>query len=192
MKRIFDITVSTLLLLLLSPIFILISLIIMTTTNGPVFFIQRRIGKDNKEFSIFKFRTMKVNTPNVATDLLDNPEEYITTIGKFLRSTSLDELPQLINIFKGEMSFVGPRPALYNQYELNEARVREGINKLTPGLTGWAQINGRDTIDLKEKVRLDKEYLEKQNFWFDFEILIKTFVKVLTKEGVKEGREKNS
>ncbi len=188
MKRIFDVGVSFIGLVLLSPIIILISIMIKVTSKGPVFFIQRRVGKDNEEFNILKFRTMRVDTPNVATDLLKNPETYMTPIGKMMRSTSLDELPQLINILKGEMSFVGPRPALYNQYDLNEARARAGVNKLVPGLTGWAQINGRDTISLEDKVRLDKEYLERRSLWFDIKILCKTFVKVAVGEDIQEGK----
>ena len=146
----------------------------------------------NKEFYIYKFRTMRTDTPDVATHLLKNPEAYITPIGKFLRKTSLDELPQLFNILKGDMSLVGPRPALYNQYDLKEMRNKQGINILMPGLTGWAQINGRDEISLEEKVRLDKEYLENRSFCFDIKILFLTFFKVLKKEGVKEGQIKQS
>ena len=165
MKRIFDILVSGIFLIILSPLILIISIIIKLTSKGNVFFKQKRIGRLNKEFYIYKFRTMRTDTPDVATHLLKNPEKYITPIGKFLRKTSLDELPQLFNILKGEMSLVGPRPALYNQYDLKEMRNKEGINILVPGLTGWAQINGRDEISLEEKVRLDKEYLEKQSFW---------------------------
>ena len=187
MKRIFDILVSGVFLIILSPLIIVISIIIKLTSKGSIFFKQKRIGRLNKEFYIYKFRTMRTDTPNVATHLLKNPEKYITSIGKFLRKTSLDELPQLFNILKGEMSLVGPRPALYNQYDLKEMRNKEGINILLPGLTGWAQINGRDEISLEEKVKLDKEYLEKQSFWFDIKILWLTFFKVIKKEGIKEG-----
>ena len=181
MKRIFDILVSGIFLIILSPLILIISIIIKLTSKGNVFFKQKRIGRLNKEFYIYKFRTMRTDTPDVATHLLKNPEKYITPIGKFLRKTSLDELPQLFNILKGEMSLVGPRPALYNQYDLKEMRNKEGINILVPGLTGWAQINGRDEISLEEKVRLDKEYLEKQSFWFDIKILWLTFFKVITR-----------
>ena len=146
MKRIFDILVSGIFLIILSPLILIISIIIKRTSKGTVFFKQKRIGRLNKEFYIYKFRTMRTDTPDVATHLLKNPEKYITPIGKFLRKTSLDELPQLFNILKGEMSLVGPRPALYNQYDLKEMRNKEGINILVPGLTGWAQINGRDEI----------------------------------------------
>ena len=187
MKRIFYILVSGIFLIILSPLILIISIIIKLTSKGNVFFKQKRIGRLNKEFYIYKFRTMRTDTPDVATHLLKNPEKYITPIGKFLRKTSLDELPQLFNILKGEMSLVGPRPALYNQYDLKEMRNKEGINILVPGLTGWAQINGRDEISLEEKVRLDKEYLEKQSFWFDIKILWLTFFKVIKKEGIKEG-----
>lgn len=187
MKRIFDILVSGIFLIILSPLILIISIIIKLTSKGNVFFKQKRIGRLNKEFYIYKFRTMRTDTPDVATHLLKNPEKYITPIGKFLRKTSLDELPQLFNILKGEMSLVGPRPALYNQYDLKEMRNKEGINILVPGLTGWAQINGRDEISLEEKVRLDKEYLEKQSFWFDIKILWLIFFKVIKKEGIKEG-----
>ena len=133
---------------------------------------------------------MRIDTPNVATHLLENPEQYITSIGKLMRKTSLDELPQLFNILKGEMSFVGPRPALYNQYDLIEMRTKAGVSKIIPGLTGWAQINGRDEIPLEEKVRLDKEYLEIRGFWLDIKIIFLTFFKVLKSEGVKEGKAK--
>lgn len=192
MKRIFDVFISGLLLIVLSPLILIISIIIKVTSKGNIFFKQRRIGMLNKEFYIYKFRTMRTDTPDVATHLLKNPEAYITPIGKFLRKTSLDELPQLFNILKGDMSLVGPRPALYNQYDLKEMRNKQGINILMPGLTGWAQINGRDEISLEEKVRLDKEYLENRSFCFDIKILFLTFFKVLKKEGVKEGQIKQS
>lgn len=188
MKRIFDFICSLLSIIILIPIFLMLMIIIKLTSEGPILFKQRRIGKDNKEFKILKFRTMRIDTPNVATHLLENPEQYITSIGKFMRKTSLDELPQLFNILKGEMSFVGPRPALYNQYDLIEMRTKAGVSELIPGLTGWAQINGRDEIPLEEKVRLDKEYLEIRGFWLDIKIIFLTFFKVLKSEGVKEGK----
>lgn len=190
MKRIFDFISSLFAIIILSPIFLILMIIIKLTSEGPIFFKQRRIGKDNKEFKILKFRTMRIDTPNVATHLLENPEQYITSIGKLMRKTSLDELPQLFNILKGEMSFVGPRPALYNQYDLIEMRTKAGVSKIIPGLTGWAQINGRDEIPLEEKVRLDKEYLEIRGFWLDIKIIFLTFFKVLKSEGVKEGKAK--
>lgn len=188
MKRIFDFIMSLLAIICLSPIIIIVSLIIKFTSEGPILFKQRRIGKDNKEFNIYKFRTMRVDTPNVATHLLENPEQYITAIGKFMRKTSLDELPQLFNILKGEMSIVGPRPALYNQLDLRDMRTKVGVHKLVPGLTGWAQINGRDEIPLDLKVSLDKEYLDRKSFWLDIKIIFLTIVKVLKSDGVQEGK----
>lgn len=188
MKRIFDFIMSLLAIICLSPIIIIVSLIIKFTSEGPILFKQRRIGKDNKEFNIYKFRTMRVDTPNVATHLLENPEQYITAIGKFMRKTSLDELPQLFNILKGEMSIVGPRPALYNQLDLRDMRTRVGVHKLVPGLTGWAQVNGRDEIPLDLKVSLDKEYLDRKSFWLDIKIIFLTIVKVLKSDGVQEGK----
>lgn len=188
MKRIFDFIMSLLAIICLSPIIIIVSLIIKFTSEGPILFKQRRIGKDNKEFNIYKFRTMRVDTPNVATHLLENPEQYITAIGKFMRKTSLDELPQLFNILKGEMSIVGPRPALYNQLDLRDMRTKVGVHKLVPGLTGWAQINGRDEIPLDIKVKLDKEYLDKKSFLLDLKIIFLTVIKVLKSDGVQEGK----
>ena len=188
MKTIFDFIMSLLAIICLSPIIIIVSLIIKFTSEGPILFKQRRIGKDNKEFNIYKFRTMRVDTPNVATHLLENPEQYITAIGKFVRKTSLDELPQLFNILKGEMSIVGPRPALYNQLDLRDMRTEVGVHKLVPGLTGWAQINGRDEIQLDIKVGLDKEYLDKKSFWFDIKIIFLTAIKVVKSDGVQEGK----
>ncbi len=188
MKRIFDFIMSLLAIICLSPIVIIVSLIIKFTSEGPILFKQRRIGKDNKEFNIYKFRTMRVDTPNVATHLLENPEQYITAIGKFMRKTSLDELPQLFNILKGEMSIVGPRPALYNQLDLRDMRTKVGVHKLVPGLTGWAQINGRDEIPLDLKVSLDKEYLDRKSLWLDIKIIFLTIVKVLKSDGVQEGK----
>lgn len=191
MKRIFDFIMSLLAIICLSPIIIILSLIIKFTSEGPILFKQRRIGKDNKEFNIYKFRTMRVDTPNVATHLLENPEQYITAIGKFMRKTSLDELPQLFNILKGEMSIVGPRPALYNQLDLRDMRTEVGVHKLVPGLTGWAQINGRDEIPLDLKVALDKEYLDRRNFLIDIKIILLTVIKVLRGDGVQEGKLKS-
>nr|WP_278678987.1 sugar transferase [Clostridium paraputrificum] len=188
MKRTFDFIISLLAIICLSPIIIIVSLIIKFTSDGPILFKQRRIGKDNKEFNIYKFRTMRVDTPNIATHLLENPEQYITVIGKFMRKTSLDELPQLFNILKGEMSIVGPRPALYNQLDLRDMRTEVGVHKLVPGLTGWAQINGRDEIPLDIKVGLDKEYLDKKSFWFDIKIIFLTAIKVVKTDGVQEGK----
>jgi O-antigen biosynthesis protein WbqP len=172
------------LLLILSPIFLFVAIAILIEDGFPVFFTQKRVGINYTFFNIYKFRSMKKNTPNVATHLLTNPEQYLLKIGKFIRKTSLDELPNLINIIKGEMVFVGPRPALYNQDDLMALRVANGVDKLKPGISGWAQINGRDEISIEAKVALDKEYLAKKSFLFDIEILIKTFINVLFSEGV--------
>ena len=190
MKRVFDFSMSLIAIIVFSPIIIIISLLVKLTSKGPVFFKQRRIGKNNEEFNILKFRTMRVDTPNVATHLLKDPSVFITPLGKFLRKTSLDELPQLINILKGEMSIVGPRPALYNQYDLKDMRTEVEVHKLVPGLTGWAQINGRDEIPLEEKVALDKEYMNMQSFWMDIKIIFMTVFKVAKSEGVSEGSSK--
>ena len=172
------------LLILLSPIFLLVSLAIFIEDGFPVFFIQNRVSFNYSFFNIYKFRSMKKNTPNVATHLLTNPDQYLLKIGKFIRKSSLDELPNLINIIKGEMVFVGPRPALYNQDDLMAFRVANRVDKLKPGITGWAQINGRDEISIEAKVALEKEYLAKKSFLFDIEILIKTFTNVLFSRGV--------
>ena len=171
-------------LVILSPIFILVALVILIEDGFPVLFSQKRVGINYTFFNIYKFRSMKKNTPNVATHLLTNPEQYLLKIGKFIRKTSLDELPNLINIIKGDMVFVGPRPALYNQDDLMALRVATGVSKLKPGITGWAQINGRDEISIEAKVAFEKEYLAKKSFLFDIEILIKTFTKVLFSKGV--------
>lgn len=185
MKRIFDSIISFISIFIFLPLFLIIASTIKLTTRGPILFKQRRIGKNNKEFYIYKFRTMKIETPNTATHLLKNSETFITPIGEFLRKTSLDELPQLFNIVKGEMSLVGPRPALYNQYDLIKLRTLLGINKLTPGLTGWAQINGRDDISIDVKVSLDEEYKNRKGFLLDFKIILYTILKVLRCENVK-------
>jgi O-antigen biosynthesis protein WbqP len=173
-----------LLLILLLPILFLISMCIFFEDGFPVFFSQKRIGINYTFFKIYKFRSMKRNTPNVATHLLENPASYMLRIGVVLRKLSLDELPNLINIIKGEMVFVGPRPALYNQDDLMTLRVATGVDKLKPGITGWAQINGRDEISIEAKVALEKEYLERKSIWFDFMIVIKTFTSVLFSKGV--------
>jgi O-antigen biosynthesis protein WbqP len=170
--------------LLLSPIFIIVGLLIFIQDGFPVFFKQKRVGVNYSFFYIYKFRTMKKDTPNVATHLLANPEQYLLKIGALLRKLSLDELPNLINIIKGEMVFVGPRPALYNQDDLMALRVAAGVDKLIPGITGWAQVNGRDELSLEQKVALEKEYLAKKSLFIDFQILIKTFTNVLGSKGV--------
>ena len=172
------------LLILFMPIFLLVFIAILIEDGFPVFFTQKRVGINYTFFNIYKFRSMKKNTPNVATHLLENPDQYLLKIGKFIRKTSLDELPNLINIIKGEMVFVGPRPALYNQDDLMTLRVTTGVDKLKPGITGWAQINGRDDISIEKKVQLEQEYLQKKSFLFDVEILIKTFTNVLISKGV--------
>lgn len=192
MKRLFDFLMSLIAIIVLSPVILITALAVKFTSPGPMLFKQRRIGKDNVEFEIYKFRTMRIDTPNVPTHLLENPEQWITPIGKFLRKTSLDELPQLFNILKGEMSIVGPRPALYNQVDLKEMRTEANVHKLVPGLTGWAQINGRDEIPLSLKVKLDKEYLDRKSFLFDIKIIFMTVLSVVKSEGVQEGKAKNN
>ena len=172
------------LLIILSPIFIIVGLLIFIQDGLPVFFKQKRVGVNYSFFYIYKFRTMKKDTPNVATHLLTNPEQYLLKIGALLRKLSLDELPNLINIIRGEMVFVGPRPALYNQDDLMALRVAAGVDKLIPGITGWAQVNGRDELSLEQKVALEKEYLQKKSLLIDFQILIKTFTNVLFSKGV--------
>ena len=176
--------VALFLLIILSPIFLLVGLLIFLQDGLPVFFKQKRVGVNYTFFYIYKFRTMKKDTPNVATHLLTNPEQYLLKIGALLRKLSLDELPNLINIINGEMVFVGPRPALYNQDDLMALRVAEGVDKLIPGITGWAQVNGRDELSLEQKVALEKEYLAKKSLSVDFQILIKTFTNVLYSKGV--------
>ena len=171
-------------LIVLSPIFLFIAFAILIEDGYPFFFNQKRVGINYSFFNIYKFRSMKKNTPNVATHLLINPDQYLLKIGKLIRKTSLDELPNLINIFKGEMVFVGPRPALYNQDDLMEFRVATGVSKLKPGITGWAQINGRDDISIEKKVQLEQEYMNKRSTLFDIEIIIKTFTNVLFSKGV--------
>jgi len=190
-KRAFDLVVSVIALIVLSPIILIISILIKLNNKGSVIFKQYRVGKDNKEFVIYKFRSMVEYAPEVASTALENPDEYITTMGKFLRKTSLDELPQLLNIIKGDMSLVGPRPVINDESEkeLLKLRTEYGVHKLVPGLTGWAQINGRDSMSTARKITLEKEYLERRSFIFDFKILFMTFVKVFRQEGIVEGRE---
>lgn len=178
-------------LILLSPLFLVVAILIKLESKGPVFFKQERVGKDNINFTIYKFRSMRTDTPDVATHLLDDPEIFITKIGGFLRKTSLDELPQLLNIVKGEMLFVGPRPALYNQHDLNGLRELRGVDKLYPGVTGWAQVNGRDELDIEEKVEFDKEYLDNRSIIFDIKIVFMTLFKVFKREGIVEGNIKS-
>lgn len=188
-KQGIDFILSIVGLVLLSPVFLLLILCIKLDSKGPVLFKQRRIGKGKQEFYILKFRTMRIDTPkDMPTHLLENPEAYITKVGKFLRKTSLDELPQIINIIKGEMSIIGPRPALWNQYDLIEERDKYGANDVSPGLTGWAQINGRDELPIDIKAKLDGEYVKRMSFIFDVQVFFKTIFSVVRSEGVKEGK----
>ena len=187
-KRLIDILLSGIGILVLSPVWLIVVLLIVITDPGPVFFTQKRVGRGKKHFKIIKFRTMKVNTPHdMPTHMLENPEQYITKIGKFLRKTSLDELPQIFNIFAGQMSVIGPRPALWNQYDLIEERDKYGANDVRPGLTGWAQINGRDELPIDVKAKLDGEYIEKISFGFDVKCFFGTIKSVLKSDGVVEG-----
>ena len=183
-KRCFDILLGTFALLVLSGVLALVAMAVKLTSSGKVLYWSQRIGKDNTVFLMPKFRTMRTDTPVVATHLLANPDTYLTPVGKFLRTTSLDELPQLYSILLGHMSFVGPRPALFNQDDLIDLRTRAGVHVLTPGLTGWAQVNGRDELPIPDKVALDKVYLQKQSWLFDMQILLRTFVKVVRRDGV--------
>ena len=162
----------------------LVAFFIFLEDGFPVFFTQNRVGQNYTFFNIYKFRSMKKDTPNVATHLLENPSQYVLKIGRVLRKLSFDELPNLINIIKGEMVFVGPRPALFNQDDLMQLRIEAGVEKLKPGITGWAQINGRDEISLEEKVALEKTYLIRKSFWFDMKIILLTFTRVLKSDGV--------
>lgn len=184
MKRQTDFFILIFALLFLSiPVLVLIASI-RITSNGPILYWSNRIGRHNRIFRMPKFRTMRMDTPAVATHLLDNPNQWLTPIGSFLRKTSLDELPQLWSILKGDMSFVGPRPALFNQDDLIALRTAHGVHALVPGLTGWAQVNGRDELPIEQKVQFDVEYLVRQSFWFDLYILWLTALKVITKDGV--------
>jgi O-antigen biosynthesis protein WbqP len=184
MKRLFDLfLVVIVVFLLLIPIFLLI-LLIKLTSRGPVLYWSNRVGIDNIIFKMPKFRSMREDTPIVATHLLDNPDIYLSPIGAFLRRSSLDELPQLFSVLKGDMSFVGPRPALFNQDDLIALRTERGLDKLLPGITGWAQINGRDELSISDKVDLETEYFNRQSFWFDIKILWMTFLKVAKRDGV--------
>ncbi|MSM41278.1 MAG: sugar transferase [Geobacter sp.] len=184
LKRFYDICFSGLLLLLLLPLLLLIAMIVRLTSPGPAFYWSERVGANNQIFNMPKFRTMQINTPTVATHLLGDPTHYVTSIGHFLRRTSLDELPQLYSILCGDMSFVGPRPALYNQDDLIKLRVERGVHRLIPGLTGWAQINGRDELPIPIKVDLDEYYLQNQSLCFDLRIIVITLFKVLRRDGV--------
>lgn len=187
-KRIIDLILSVIIFLILLPVFVIIIFAIKIDSKGPVFFKQKRVGKGKSYFEILKFRTMYIDTPkDMPTHLLENPEAFITKVGKFLRKTSLDELPQLINIIKGDMSFIGPRPALWNQYDLIEERDKYHANDIRPGMSGWAQINGRDELEISVKAKLDGYYCEHLSFLFDVRCFFGTFISVLRQEGVVEG-----
>lgn len=187
-KRIIDIICSLMAIIFLSIIYLPICLLVKLTSPGPVFFKQKRIGKNKTFFNILKFRTMRIDTPkDCPTHLLENPDQYITKVGKFLRKTSLDELPQIFNIFKGDMSVIGPRPALWNQDDLIAERDKYGVNELKPGLTGWAQVNGRDELPIPVKAKLDGEYVDRISFAFDIKCFLLTIVSVFKSDGVVEG-----
>ena len=184
MKRIIDILLSVgVLIILLLPI-LLIAFLVRVTSNGKTLYWSDRVGKNGVLFRMPKFRTMQVDTPTVATHLMTNPNAFLSPIGVLLRRLSLDELPQLFSVLKGDMSFVGPRPALFNQDDLIALRTEKGVDKLLPGITGWAQVNGRDELSIPDKVALDVEYLNRQSFWFDLKILWMTFLKVIKRDGV--------
>lgn len=190
-KRSLDFMISLVSIILLSPLLLGLALLIKFGSKGPILFSQKRVGKNGTHFEILKFRTMRIDTPkNMPTHLLENPDQWITTAGMFLRKYSLDELPQLFNILKGDMSIVGPRPALWNQFDLIELRDEYGVNRILPGLTGWAQVNGRDELSIETKVNYDKEYLERMSLFFDLKCILLTFVKVISSDGVVEGKSK--
>ena len=192
-KRSIDIILSAVGLLLLLPFLLVIAILIKTDSKGPVFFVQKRIGQRRELFNIIKFRTMMPNVPkDVPTHLLDHPEHCVTRVGRILRKTSMDELPQLWNVLKGDMSIIGPRPALWNQHDLIELREKHDIHCLKPGVSGLAQINGRDELPIQEKVQYDKEYLEGFGLSMDFKIFILTMVKIVKGEGIKEGKHENT
>ena len=193
LKRLIDLVLSVITILLLSPLFFILFLLIKIDSKGPVFFKQKRVGKDKEYFKILKFRTMRTDTPkDTPTHLLKDPDKYITRVGKFLRKTSLDELPQLFNIVAGQMAIVGPRPALWNQYDLVEARDKYGANSIRPGLTGWAQVNGRDELEIDVKAKYDGEYVERMSFFFDIKCVFITLFKVIKSDGVVEGEHEKS
>jgi O-antigen biosynthesis protein WbqP len=184
-KRLVDLCLACIAFFILTlPIIVVITLVSLTSA-GPILYWSDRVGRDNKIFKMPKFRSMRVDTPALATHLLNNPEQFLTPVGSFLRKSSLDELPQLWSIIKGDMSFVGPRPALFNQYDLVALRTEYGVDKLLPGLTGWAQINGRDELPIPIKVKLDVEYLQKQSFLLDVKIIFLTLLKVIRRDGIQ-------
>jgi len=184
-KRVFDCLLALLCLIIFLPVLLVFFCLCKITDRGPFLYWSKRVGRDSTLFLMPKIRTMLLETPQVATHLLKNSESYLTPMGPFLRKTSLDELPQLISILKGDMSFVGPRPALFNQDDLMNLRRQTGVDHLVPGLTGWAQVNGRDEISIEDKVRFEREYLERQSFFFDLRILFLTFFKVLKQESIR-------
>ncbi len=184
MKRLFDAVLAAVTLMIFLPFMAIVAIAVRTTSPGPAIYWSDRVGRDDRLFRMPKFRSMRTDTPAVATHLLNDTSRYLTPIGSFLRKSSVDELPQLWSILIGDMSFVGPRPALFNQDDLIEERRREGVNKLRPGLTGWAQINGRDEIPIREKVILDAEYMRRQSIVFDFQIILKSFSKVLSSKNI--------
>ena len=184
MKRLFDLILSTIFIIVFSVPMLFIIFTIRLTSKGPALYWSDRIGFNNSIYRMPKFRSMRTDTPQVATHLMSNPDKFLSPIGRFLRQTSLDELPQLFSILKGDMSFVGPRPALFNQNDLITLRSENGLDKLLPGLTGWAQVNGRDDLSIPEKVMLEVEYMQKKSFWFDLKILWLTFLKVVNGKGV--------
>lgn len=183
-KRAFDLFVALCLLPFCAVPFLVVALVVKATSRGPILYWSDRVGRKNAIFRMPKFRTMKVETPALATHLLDDPARFLTPVGSFLRRSSLDELPQLWSIITGDMSLVGPRPALFNQHDLIKLRSERHVDHLTPGLTGWAQINGRDELPIPDKVALDVEYLERRSFWFDLRIVILTFVRVVKRDGI--------
>lgn len=184
-KRVFDLCLAFFAALFLLIPFLLVWLMVRFTSDGPALYWSDRIGRRNVIFKMPKFRSMRVDTPAVATHLLNNPQQFLTPIGSFLRKSSLDELPQLLSIIKGDMSFVGPRPALFNQDDLIALRTQHGVDALVPGLTGWAQINGRDELPIPDKVNLDVVYMQRQSLWFDVKIIVLTFLKVLRRDGIQ-------
>ncbi len=184
MKRAFDLAVASALAVALAPVLLVVALAVRLTSPGPALFRTQRVGRHNVLFTMYKFRTMRTDTPQVATHLLNDPSRYLSPVGGFLRRTSLDELPQILNVLKGEMSLVGPRPALFNQEDLVELRTRRGVHELVPGVTGWAQVNGRDELSIPAKVELDAEYLVRRGFWFDLKILVLTAWKAVRGSGV--------
>lgn len=185
MKRLFDLCLALFAAPFLMLPFLAVAALVRFTSAGPILYWSDRVGRHNQIFKMPKFRTMRVDTPAVATHLLANPEQFLTPVGSFLRKSSLDELPQLWSIIKGDMSFVGPRPALFNQDDLVALRTQYGVDKLLPGLTGWAQINGRDELPIPDKVKLDVDYMNNQSFWLDFKIIFLTFLKVLRRDGIQ-------